>query len=97
LWQVANNPELRGKDLILAMLRQAAAAIRPGQRFHGLLGRIDGNEVVVVGVGAEAGTDEPISQVRVGRRTPLDKTIVPSGSRTRCWDDLAASRPLRRG
>ncbi len=97
LWQVANNPELRGKDLILAMLRQAAAAIRPGQRFHGLLGRIDGNEVVVVGVGAEAGTDEPISQVRVGRRTPLDKTIVPSGSRTRCWDDLAALKTAPAG
>lgn len=89
LWQVSNNPLLRGQELMLAMLRQAASAIRLRQRFHGLLGRIEGDEVVVVGVGAEPGTGDPISRVTVGRRTPLDQTIVPSVGRTQGWDDLA--------
>jgi PAS domain S-box-containing protein/diguanylate cyclase (GGDEF)-like protein len=89
LWRVANNPRLRGHDLILSMLRQAAAAIRPHQQFHGLLGRIDGDEVVVIGVGAEPGTNDAISRVEIGRRTLLAQTVVPSLSRTQGWDDLA--------
>lgn len=90
LWQIANNPKLRGQNLMLAMLRQAAVAIRPHQTFHGLLGRIDGTDVVVVGVGAEPGTADPISSVRIGRRTPLAETLIPNDSATRAWDDMAA-------
>src|ERR1700733_2177996 len=38
---IANNPSLSGDEVILAMLHQAAAAIRPGEPFCGLLGRIE--------------------------------------------------------
>ena len=55
------------------MLRQGAAALRSDQRFRGLLGRIEGNEVVVIGIGAEAGASDEIANVHIGRRTPLDK------------------------
>ncbi len=77
LWQVANNPQLRGQTLILAMLRQAATVIRPQQLFEGLLGRIEGNEVVLIGVGAEPGNGSALSKMQIGRRTPLDKTMLP--------------------
>ncbi len=92
LWQVANNPQLHGGNLMLAMLRQAATAIRPQQAFHGLLGRIEGDEVVLIAVGAEAGSQDPIARMQVGRRTPLAETMIPIGSGTRGWDDLATQR-----
>ncbi len=90
LWQVANNPLLRGQDLLFSMLRQGASALRSQQRFQGLLGRIEGDEVVVIGIGAESGTRGAIANVRIGRRTPLDETLVPSTTGTRAWDDISA-------
>jgi diguanylate cyclase (GGDEF)-like protein/PAS domain S-box-containing protein len=89
LWQVANNPKLRGQSLMLAMLGQAAAAIRPSQTFHGLLGRIEGDEVVVIGVSASTNSNDAISRVRIGRRTPLTETMIPSDGGTRAWSDLS--------
>jgi diguanylate cyclase (GGDEF)-like protein len=92
LWQIANNPTTSGPELMLAMLRQAAVTIRPGQRFNGLLGRIEGNEVVVIGVGIDPDDDDPRTQrLGVGRRSPLDKTIIPRVGRTEAWEDLAAT------
>jgi diguanylate cyclase (GGDEF)-like protein len=97
LWQVANNPALRGDALMLAMLEQAAAAIRPAQRFRGQLGRIDGDAVVVVNVGTDGlddGTD--VARLQIGQRKPLEQTVIPRIKRTEAWDDLAAleSPPL---
>ncbi len=89
LWQVANNPLLQGQDLLFAMLRQGAAALRSQQRFQGLLGRIEGHEVVVIGIGAEPDTKGAIANVQIGRRTPLDETLVPSTTGTRAWDDIS--------
>ena len=90
LWQIANNPTLRGEGLIVAMLRQAAASIRPPQRFRGALGRIEGDEIVVIGVGMEAGDDGPDAKLmQIGRRSPLSQTIVPRVGRTQAWEDLA--------
>jgi diguanylate cyclase (GGDEF)-like protein len=90
LWQVANNPTLRGEESIVAMLRQAAKAIRPSQRFRGALGRIEGDEVVVIGVGMDAADDGPDARrLKIGRRSPLSQTIIPSVGRTQAWEDLA--------
>ncbi len=90
LWQITNNPTLRGEELMLAMLRQAAAAIFPAQRFRGVLGRIEGDEVVVIGLGLHP--DDPVArpqQMRIGRRVPLAQTVIPRVSRTQAWEDLA--------
>jgi diguanylate cyclase (GGDEF)-like protein len=90
LWQIANNPTLRGQELIFAMLRRAAAAIRPEQRFRALLGRVEGDEVVVIGVGIAPDDDDPLAKrITVGRRSPLSQTIIPSVGRTQAWEDLA--------
>jgi GGDEF domain-containing protein len=95
LWQIANNPTLRGEELIFAMLYQAAAAIRPPQRFRGVLGRIEGDEVVVIGVGLDPNDDGPNSgRVAVGRRSPLDQTIIPRVGRTEAWEDLASGNDI---
>ena len=90
LWKIANNPTLRGPDLMVAMLRQAAASIRLKQRFRGVLGRIVGSDVLVVAVGVDPTDDDPRAQLlQVGGKTPLDRTLIPRGGRTQAWDDLA--------
>jgi diguanylate cyclase (GGDEF)-like protein len=90
LWQIANNPTLRGEESIVAMLRQAAKAIRPPQRFRGALGRIEGDEVVVIGVGMDPADNGPDAmRLTIGRRSPLSQTIIPRVGRTEAWEDLA--------
>jgi diguanylate cyclase (GGDEF)-like protein len=92
LWLVANNPTLRGPELVSAMLRQGAAAIRSGQRFRGVLGFIDGADVEVIGVGVVAEDDDPIAAFFYkGRRTTIEKTLIPRVGRTQAWNDLASS------
>jgi diguanylate cyclase (GGDEF)-like protein len=92
LWGIANNPILRGEEQMLAMLRQAAATIRAGQSFNGLLGRVEETEVVVIGVGIDPHDSDPrTKRMRVGRRSPLVRTIIPRVGRTETWDDLAAT------
>ena len=79
LWRIANNPNLPHDELMGVMLENGAAAIRPGQPFRGLLGRIGGSEVV---------------DLRSGARVPLEQTIVDStllGGGTRACDDLHGS------
>jgi diguanylate cyclase (GGDEF)-like protein len=90
LWQIANNPTLRGEALTLAMLQQAAASIRPSLRFRGLLGRIEADEVVVIGVGVSADDTDPFArELKVGRRSRLENTIIPQVGHTKAWEDLA--------
>jgi len=55
IWRIANNPALQDEELVLAMLGQAAVTIRPGQTFIGLLGRIEGPDLVTVAVADPAG------------------------------------------
>jgi diguanylate cyclase (GGDEF)-like protein len=88
LWRVANNPALGGQELVLAMLRHGAAAIRPGQHFRGVLCRIDGADAVIVGVGADpSNSAKTPAQLRIGARRPL-ATIMASVGRTQYWDDV---------
>jgi diguanylate cyclase (GGDEF)-like protein len=90
LWQIAHNPTLRDQELELVMLRQAAAAIRPTQRFRGVLSRIEEGEVVVIGVGMDPGDDAPRDALlKIGTRTPIEKTLSSRVNRTQGWDDLA--------
>jgi diguanylate cyclase (GGDEF)-like protein len=95
LWQIANNPTLRGEELTFAMLRQAAAAIRPGQLFRGVLGRIEGDEAVIVAVGVRPDDDDPRAQlVWPGRRTRLQQTIIPRVGQTQAFEDLQTAGEL---
>ncbi len=97
LWQIANNPTLRGEDLMFAMLRQGAAAVLPGQRFRGVLGRIEGGEVVVIGVGLHPDDAIGPRRIKIGRRSPLDQTMVPRVGRTQAWEDLAGQDDIPAG
>lgn len=76
LWRITNNPALRGQELMHAMLREGATAIRRTQRFRGVLSRIEGDEVVVVGVGLDPGDDSHAAFVQVGQRVPIEKTLL---------------------
>jgi diguanylate cyclase (GGDEF)-like protein len=95
LWQVVNNSNLGSEELILAMLRQAGAAIRPGQEFEAILARVEGEDVVVEAVAGppKAPGEEELS--RVGTVVPLSGTslgrVIAEGGGTRFWDDLETS------
>lgn len=76
LWRIVNNPSLAEEDLVVAMMRQGAAAIRPGQPFMALLSRIEGDDIVTEAA-ATVDPAEPIDPlVAVGARIPLARTRV---------------------
>ena len=90
LWQIANTPDLAGLERIRAMLRQAAAAIRPAEQFFGLLGRVEGHEVIVLAVAVDPDDDDPRAAViKVGDRRPLAGTIIPEVRGSHGWTDIA--------
>ena len=90
LWQVANDPALRGEELMLAMMRRAAAAIRPAPRFRSLLGRIEGDTLLTISAGVDPNDDDPRARrLQIGRRTPLVWRPDPHSGRTRSWNDLS--------
>jgi diguanylate cyclase (GGDEF)-like protein len=93
LWKIANNPSLNAAEVIDAMLHQAAEAIRPGEPFCALLGRIEFNEVVAVAVATtSAATHVPA----VGDRRPVAAAGTVNrlqAGRTRAWNDLIAEDP----
>ena len=94
LWKVANNPNLHADDLVTAMLAQAAAAIRPGQPFLGLLGRIEGTDIITDAVAGDAGDRAKIGIRRVGACVPLARTIIAETLQrggTQSWDDMRGS------
>ena len=88
MWQIANNPTLRGAELMLAMLQQAAAGIRAGQSFTGVLGRIEGDTMLVIALGSSTSGGVRLAGLQIGDREPLTDTIRPHVDRTRAWDDL---------
>ena len=90
LWQVANDPALRGEELMTAMMRRAAAAIRPAPRFRGQLGRIDGDTLLTISVGVDSDDEEPRARrLQIGRRTPLRWRPDPQSGRSQGWSDLS--------
>jgi diguanylate cyclase (GGDEF)-like protein len=89
LWRIANNPTLQDEELVYAMLEQGAAAIRPGQPFLGLLGRIEGPELVTEALAGDGG-ELSRKLLRVGNRTGVDRTVVAhtlASGGTQSWDD----------
>ena len=95
LWRIVNDPKLRRHDVPLAMLSNAEREIRPGQRFYGVLGRIEGDQLVIIVSGMVRSDDElEASLLRFGARTPLEQTIFRQTDRPQSWDDLATSGGL---
>ena len=93
LWRIVNTSNLRGSELILAMLSEAAAALRPGRAFFALLGHVDGEEYVFDAfAGATGPPDSPVrATLQVGRRLPLSHTVHVrnlGAGRTQWWDDV---------
>jgi diguanylate cyclase (GGDEF)-like protein len=90
LWKIANNPSLNAEEVIAAMLQQAAEAIRPGEPFCALLGRIEFNEVIAVAIATTTGaTRTP----ELGSRRPVAAAGTVNqlqAGRTRAWSDLVS-------
>jgi diguanylate cyclase (GGDEF)-like protein len=97
LWRIINNPNLRDEELMLAMLQNGAAAIRPGQPYRGTLARIEDSHMRLVSTAEAVGYADMLGpgSRRVDTLIPLDQTIVAStllaGGGTKSWDDLEAS------
>ena len=89
LSETADSKELAGDELLHALLRQASETIRPAQQFGGFLGRIDGEEIVVIALSTRAHDATRQTRLRLGERKPLAQTVIPRGDRTQYWDDLA--------
>jgi diguanylate cyclase (GGDEF)-like protein len=94
LWRIINNPNLRDEDVWIAMLREAAKAIRPGQNFHGRFVRVEGEDIVFEASVSPAGY-VPSAEVRVAdsrERIPLAGSIVErllaAEGGTQAWEDL---------
>jgi diguanylate cyclase (GGDEF)-like protein len=94
MWRIANNRSLSDVEMWLAMLDQAAQAIRPGQSFRGMLARIDGPDMIV-----EAIADAPLpgslpddGNRRIGQVRRVVDTIyakiIAEGGGTEHWNDI---------
>jgi diguanylate cyclase (GGDEF)-like protein/PAS domain S-box-containing protein len=100
LWRIVNDPSLRDKELWLAMLAQAAASIRPGEGFRGMLWRIDGDSMILEAVAASPEYERAAFRAgefptQIGSAVPLETSVIgkilAEGGGTRWWDDIQAS------
>ena len=97
LWQIANNPNLRDEELMLAMLQHGAAAIRPGQPYRGTLGVIEGLHLRLISTAEAIGYADMLGpgSERIGTLVPVERTVIAeslrTGGGTQSWDDLEAS------
>ena len=93
LLRIVNQPSVGDTQLWLAMLREAAAAIQPGQRYYGILARVHGSDLVL-----EAVSDIPPDlrdggpALRAGQCIALQGSLIERviglrGS-TSSWDDI---------
>jgi diguanylate cyclase (GGDEF)-like protein len=94
LWRVANNPALRGHEPIVALVRQAAAAVSPPQHFRGLLYRVDGDDVVVIVDVGSPGGDPPRAALRQLVTRRMSETPSVPGARSHGWDDIETGAAL---
>jgi len=98
LWRMTNNTALDDEELLAEMLRQGAAAVRPGGSFCAMLSRLDGSDVVT-----EAAYYDPAADatggLQAGARVPLEESptieVIRAGI-TRAWDDVQADPAIAR-
>ena len=94
LWRTINDPAVQGIDLIRALLAQAGSALASEQVFRGVLGRVEGDEVVVVAVGPRLAEDRFAAHHAAGVRYPLAITLVPLIGRSHAWNDISADESV---
>jgi diguanylate cyclase (GGDEF)-like protein len=97
LWGIANNPNLTDDELMLAMLERGAGAIRSGQSYSGMLGRVEnGTHLRIVAV-ADAGYESAVHSPReaAGSLFLLNDTvagkILQQGGGTHAFDDITST------
>jgi diguanylate cyclase (GGDEF)-like protein len=89
LWRIVSNPDYSTDELMYAILREGARAIRPGRRFAGTLKRADGEDLIIEA--AARPTPLPNDIPNVGMRVPLSDTIqgaLGPAPTTRAWNDV---------
>ena len=103
LWRIASDAGLGEEERWVAMLREAAEAIRAGQGFQAALWRVDGTEMIVEAVTDPSPTIPGALAMRTGDVVPMEGGVVyqllSEGGGTRAWDDLHAgawASPLAR-
>jgi diguanylate cyclase (GGDEF)-like protein len=100
LWRIANNPSLREEEMMTAILKVGAAAIRPGQLYRGTLGRAEGEMFHLLAAAESQGYADNLGarSSPAGAIMPLNETIVgavlKSGGGTRSWEDLEATNDI---
>jgi hypothetical protein len=92
IWRIVNSANLRGDELIDSLLREGAAAMRPGESYAGTLGHIDGEEYVLDAVAGETGqANGTIRRTLIpGSRGPRGDSLIVrdlAAGRTQSWDD----------
>jgi CheY-like chemotaxis protein len=89
LWRIANEPSLNGDALLVAMLSEAAGALRAPQPFAGVLTHADGNDLIVLATTPQ--DEDGRGRVpEVGTRIPQAGTLAIGAGRTVTWDALTA-------
>jgi diguanylate cyclase (GGDEF)-like protein len=93
LWRVANNPNLHDEELMFAMLQNCAGAIRPGQPYRGVLGRIENQtHMRIIASARTAGLQASRTGSGVGALITLSETIIgttlETGGGTFVFDDI---------
>ncbi len=96
LWGIANNPNLRDEELMLAMLQRGAAAIRPGQAYRGVLARVEnGSHMRLISVADAVGYESAVPAERregEGALVLLSDTVAGQtmslGGGTHAFDDI---------
>jgi diguanylate cyclase (GGDEF)-like protein len=98
LWGIANNPNLSDDELMLAMLQRGAAAIRPGQPYRGVLGRVEnGTHMRIISMADAVGYESAVSREheREGALVLLSDTVagrtMELGGGTHAFDDIRNS------
>jgi diguanylate cyclase (GGDEF)-like protein len=99
LWGIANNPNLRDDELMLAMLQRGAAAIRPGQSYRGVLGRVEsGTHMRIISMADALGYESAVPREGDGEGALvlLTDTVagrtMDLGGGTHAFDDVQTTK-----
>ena len=95
LWRIFNSTSLRGDELVIAMLREGSAAMRPQQKYGGTLGHVEGEYFVLDAIAGETGPEGGPARrfFTNGLRAKLSDSLIGrdlAGGRTKSWDDCFA-------
>jgi diguanylate cyclase (GGDEF)-like protein len=90
LWRLASQPLLDDEAFLRALLAESSEGVHPGPKFHGMLTRLDGAEVVIELNQDGAAIDDALAPAS---RLPLAETLLSEllrTGRTCSWDDVHA-------